>query len=263
MPIVVIIYLSRGVLMKDHKVLSVVSFVGFGLLGFIFLYNLIFALAAKIDPVIPMEAMVFALPMAVGFGLVPYGAKIQNRQLIYIGNMIGVVSALVFVYQTASLCLVNLGGALTVALLITMIWPLLVLATSLTMMAFLKKADFRPFHNLIILATFVGILLSFVITFISILVFAIVNKNGVAFWALLPTLFVFLSIVPVAFMAFALKDEARLVTLEVPEWVKPVKPAAQAPEKKTEEKTIEPKPETPPETKEEPSVDKKEETPKA
>ncbi|MDD4303857.1 MAG: hypothetical protein PHE91_04875, partial [Bacilli bacterium] len=71
--------------MKNHKVLSIIAFVGLGILGLVFLYNFIFALAADIDPVLPMEAMVFALPIAVGLLLVPYAVKSQNRKLIYIG----------------------------------------------------------------------------------------------------------------------------------------------------------------------------------
>ena len=131
--------------MKNHKVLSIISFVGLGLIGLIFLYNFIFALAADIDPVLPMEAMVVTLPLAIGLLLVPYAVKTENRQLIYIGNMISVISSLVFVYQTGRLCLAGLSGTLNVALLISMIWPLVMLATSLTMMAYYKKADFAPF----------------------------------------------------------------------------------------------------------------------
>ena len=96
------------------------------------------------------------------------------------------------------------------------------------------------------------------------MVFAIVNRSGFAFGALFPTLFVMLAVAPVVFMAFALKDEARLVKLEVPEWVKPVKPAP-APkaepkkeEPKAEEKKAEPKEEIPVEPSEH-----KEDTPKA
>lgn len=250
--------------MKNHKVLSIIAFVGLGILGLVFLYNFIFALAADIDPVLPMEAMVFALPIAVGLLLVPYAVKSQNRKLIYIGNMINVVFSLAFVYQTARLCLAGLSGTLNVALLISMIWPLLALGTSLTMMAFYKKADFKPIHNVTLFVAFGGIILSFLITFVSILVFAIVNRSGFAFGALFPTLFVMLAVAPVVFMAFALKDEARLVKLEVPEWVKPVKPAP-APKAETkkeapkaEEKKAEPKEEIPVEPNEH-----KEDTPKA
>ena len=78
--------------MKNHKVLSIISFVGLGLIGLIFLYNFIFALAADIDPVLPMEAMVVTLPLAIGLLLVPYAVKTENRQLIYIGYMISVIS---------------------------------------------------------------------------------------------------------------------------------------------------------------------------
>ncbi|MFA5222903.1 MAG: hypothetical protein WC160_00400 [Bacilli bacterium] len=245
--------------MKNHKVLSIISFVGLGLIGLIFLYNFIFALAADIDPVLPMEAMVVTLPLAIGLLLVPYAVKTENRQLIYIGNMISVISSLVFVYQTGRLCLAGLSGTLNVALLISMIWPLVMLATSLTMMAYYKKADFRPIHNIVLLVAFGGIALSVLITFITILVFAIVNRNGFVFGALLPTLIVYLAIAPVVFMAFALKDEARLVKLEVPEWVKPVKPAKPAPAPKAEpkEETTQAAP------KDEAPVESKEETPKA
>lgn len=211
--------------MKSHKLLPVVAFIGLGILGFIFAYNFIYSLAAKINPVIPMEAMVFALPIAIGLLLVPYAVKSENRKLIYIGNMISVVFSLIFVYQTASLCLSNLSGALNIALLITMIWPLLTLAASLTMMAFYKKADFKRIHNIALFVALGGIVVSFLITLITIIVISIINKNGLIFLALLPTLFVFLAVAPVIFMAFSLKDQARLVKLEVPEWVKPVKPA--------------------------------------
>ena len=211
--------------MKSHKLLPVVAFIGLGILGFIFAYNFIYSLAAKINPVIPMEAMVFALPIAIGLLLVPYAVKSENRKLIYIGNMISVVFSLIFVYQTASLCLSNLSGALNIALLITMIWPLLTLAASLTMMAFYKKADFKRIHNIALFVALGGIVVSFLITLITIIVISIINKNGLIFLALLPTLFVFLAVAPVVFMAFSLKDQARLVKLEVPEWVKPVKPA--------------------------------------
>ncbi len=81
----------------------------------------------------------------------------------------------------------------------------------------------------------------------------------------------FLAMAPVVLFAFALKDEARLVKLEVPEWVKPVRPAPAAkPEptlkaeptkesSKAEKKKAEPKEDVLPV---EPS-EKSEETPKA
>ena len=213
--------------MKNHKVLLTVGFIGLGLLGLVFLYNFIFALAQPaVGTVLTVETMVFALPIAVGLLLVPYAFKTGNRKLIYIGNMINIASSLAFVYQTARLCLVGLNDALAVALLISMVWPLMALATSLTMMAFMKKADFKPIHNVVLIVSFIGIILSFLITALTMLVVSIRNSNALVFGAsLLPTLFVFLSVAPVVFMAFALKDEARLVQLEVPEWVKPVKPA--------------------------------------
>jgi hypothetical protein len=241
--------------MKSHKLLPVVAFIGLGILGFIFAYNFIYSLAANIAPVIPMEAMVFALPIAIGLLLVPYAVKSENRKLIYIGNMISVVFSLIFVYQTASLCLSNLSGALNIALLITMIWPLMALATSLTMMAFMKKVDFKPIHNVVLIVSFIGIILSFLITALTMLVVSIRNNNGLVFGAFLPTLFVFLSVAPVVFMAFALKDEARLVQLEVPEWVKPVKPAP-TPKAKPQKEELKEK-ESPGE-----SVEQKEDTPK-
>lgn len=249
--------------MKSHKLLPVVAFIGLGILGFIFAYNFIYSLAAKINPVIPMEAMVFALPIAIGLLLVPYAVKSENRKLIYIGNMISVVFSLIFVYQTASLCLSNLSGALNIALLITMIWPLLTLAASLTMMAFYKKADFKRIHNIALFVALGGIVVSFLITLITIIVISIINKNGLIFLALLPTLFVFLAVAPVVFMAFSLKDQARLVKLEVPEWVKPVKPApAPKADPKVEKPVAEqnestPKEEIPPEP-----AEPKEDTPK-
>ncbi len=250
--------------MKSHKLLPVVAFIGLGILGFIFAYNFIYSLAAKINPVIPMEAMVFALPIAIGLLLVPYAVKSENRKLIYIGNMISVVFSLIFVYQTASLCLSNLSGALNIALLITMIWPLLTLAASLTMMAFYKKADFKRIHNIALFVALGGIVVSFLITLITIIVVAVNSANGfLVFFALLPTLFVFLAVAPVVFMAFSLKDQARLVKLEVPEWVKPVKPApAPKADPKVEKPVAEqnestPKEEVPPEP-----AEPKEDTPK-
>ena len=81
----------------------------------------------------------------------------------------------------------------------------------------------------------------------------------------------FLAMAPVVLFTFALRDEARLVKLEVPEWVKPVHPAPAAkPEpapkaepakesSKAEKKKAEPKDELPPV---EPS-EKSEETHKA
>lgn len=241
--------------MKNHKVLLTVGFIGLGLLGLVFLYNLIFALAANIDPVLPVEAMVFALPIAVGLLLVPYAFKTGNRKLIYIANMINIASSLAFVFQTARYCLAGLSGSLTVALLISMVWPLMALATSLTMMAFLKKADFKPIHNIALIVSFIGIIVSILITALTMLVVSIRNNNGLVFGALLPTLFVFLSVAPVVFMVFALKDESRLVQLEVPEWVKPVKPAP-TPKAKPQKEELKEK-ESPGE-----SVEQKEDTPK-
>ena len=246
--------------MKNHKALLTVGFVGLGLLGFVFLYDLIFAIAANMNPAIPMEAMVFALPLAVGLLLVPYAVKSENRKLIYIGNMINIASSLAFVYQTASLCLAGISGALAIALLISMIWPLLALATSLTMMAFIKKADFKRIHNIVLMVSLIGVLVSILITALTITIFSInmnmdplLNVNGaLIFGSLLPTIFVFMSVAPAVFMAFALKDKARLVKLEVAELVKPVKPSP-APKE-------EPKQEVKEEASQEP-VEQKEDTP--
>jgi len=242
--------------MKNHKALLTVGFVGLGLLGFVFLYDLIFAIAANMNPAIPMEAMVFALPLAVGLLLVPYAVKSENRKLIYIGNMINIASSLAFVYQTASLCLAGISGALAIALLISMIWPLLALATSLTMMAFIKKADFKRIHNIVLMVSLIGVLVSILITALTITIFSI-NMNpllngALIFGSLLPTIFVFMSVAPAVFMAFALKDKARLVKLEVAELVKPVKPSP-APKE-------EPKQEVKEEASQEP-VEQKEDTP--
>lgn len=245
--------------MKNHKVLLTVGFIGLGLLGFVFLYNFIFALAQPaIGTVLTVETMVFALPIAIGLLLVPYGFKTGNRTFMYIGNMINIASSLAFVYQTARLCLVGLNDALAVTLLISMVWPLMALATSLTMMAFMKKVDFKPIHNIVLIVSFIGVIVSVLITALTMLVVSIRNNNGLVFGALLPTLFVFLSVAPVIFMAFVLKDEARLVKLEVPEWVKPVKPApVPKNEPKKEEKQAEPKAESLQEP-----VEQKEDTPK-
>lgn len=242
--------------MKNHKALLTVGFVGLGLLGFVFLYDLIFAIAANMNPAIPMEAMVFALPLAVGLLLVPYAVKSENRKLIYIGNMINIASSLAFVYQTASLCLAGISGALAIALLISMIWPLLALATSLTMMAFIKKADFKRIHNIVLMVSLIGVLVSILITALTITIFSInmnpILNGALIFGSLLPTIFVFMSVAPAVFMAFALKDKARLVKLEVAELVKPVKPSP-APKE-------EPKQEVKEEASQEP-VEQKEDTP--
>lgn len=243
--------------MKNHKALLTVGFVGLGLLGFVFLYDLIFALAANMNPAIPMEAMVFALPLAVGLLLVPYAVKSENRKLIYIGNMINIASSLAFVYQTASLCLAGISGALAIALLISMVWPLLALATSLTMMAFIKKADFKRIHNIVVIVSLIGVLVSILITALTITIFSI-NMNpllngALIFGSLLPTIFVFMSVAPAVFMAFALKDNARLVKLEVPDWAKPVKPSP-APKEEPKQEVKEEAPQEP--------VEPKEDTPK-
>jgi hypothetical protein len=251
--LIAIIYLIKEVFdMKNHKALLTVGFVGLGLLGFVFLYDLIFAIAANMNPAIPMEAMVFALPLAVGLLLVPYAVKSENRKLIYIGNMINIASSLAFVYQTASLCLAGISGALAIALLISMIWPLLALATSLTMMAFIKKADFKRIHNIVLMVSLIGVLVSILITALTITIFSINMNGALIFGSLLPTIFVFMSVAPAVFMAFALKDKARLVKLEVAELVKPVKPSP-APKE-------EPKQEVKEEASQEP-VEQKEDTP--
>lgn len=239
--------------MKNHKALLTVGFVGLGLLGFVFLYDLIFALAANMNPAIPMEAMVFALPLAVGLLLVPYAVKSENRKLIYIGNMINIASSLAFVYQTASLCLAGISGALAVALLISMVWPLLALATSLTMMAFIKKADFKRIHNIVVIVSLIGVLVSILITALTITIFSINMNRALEFGSLLPTIFVFMSVAPAVFMAFALKDNARLVKLEVPDWAKPVKPSP-APKEEPKQEVKEEAPQEP--------VEPKEDTPK-
>lgn len=235
--------------MKNHKALLTVGFIGIGLLGFVFLYNFIFALAQPaIGTVLTVETMVFALPIAVGLLLVPYAVKSENRKLIYIGNMINIASSLAFVYQTASLCLAGISGALAVALLISMVWPLLALATSLTMMAFIKKADFKRIHNIVVIVSLIGVLVSILITALTITIFSI-NNGALIFGSLLPTIFVFMSVAPAVFMAFALKDNARLVKLEVPDWAKPVKPSP-APKEEPKQEVKEEAPQEPVEPKE-------------
>lgn len=246
--------------MRSNKLLPLLSYLGIAVLAFGFLYNFIYALAADIDPVIPAEAMIFALPMAVGLFLVPYGLKGENRLLIYVGNVISVVSAMLLVFQTGRLCFDGVSGIPNVAFLLTMVWPLLMLLASLTMMAFYKKVDFRPIHNIVTLVGLGGVALSALVTLLIMIIWSVQFSSFLVFLSLFPTLLNFVAIAPVVLLAFLLKNEARLVKLEVPEWVKPVKPA---PAPKVEP-ALEPKVEAP---EEKPAVEEpaenKEEAPKA
>jgi len=254
--------------MKNHKLLSLVSIIGMGVLGLSFVYNIIFALAAGIAPAITLNIAIFFLPIIIALFLVPYGLKKESRKTIYIGNMIGVVSASILSYQLARLCFTDTIG---LVILLTTICPLLALAGSLTMMAYSKKADFTPVHNIVTIVALGGVIASLLTNLIFSIVISVRLSTGLPFGSYVSIGMAFLAMAPVVLFAFALKDEARLVKLEVPEWVKPVRPAPAAkPEptlkaeptkesSKAEKKKAEPKEDILPV---EPS-EKSEETPKA
>lgn len=241
--------------MKNHKLLSLVSIIGMGVLGLSFVYNIIFALAAGIAPAITLNIAIFFLPIIIALFLVPYGLKKESRKTIYIGNMMGVVSASVLSYQLARLCFTDTIG---LVILLTTICPLLALAGSLTMMAYSKKADFTPVHNIVTLVALGGVVASLLTNLIFSIVISVRFSSGIPFGSYVSIGMAFLAMAPVAFFAFALRGEARLVKLEVPEWVKPVRPApAPKPEptpkakpvqesSKAEKKEVEPKEELPP-----------------
>ncbi|NCA97256.1 MAG: hypothetical protein EOM77_03640 [Bacteroidia bacterium] len=211
--------------MKKYKLLSIVSFVGIGILGAAFVYNIVFALGVGIAPFLPVNVIIFFLPLIVGLFLVPYGLKSGNRQLIYIGNMVGLVSGAALSYQIARLCFTTTPGLLISAF---SVWTLLVLAGSLTMMAYSKKADFRPIHDILSLIPLAGIGASLLTTLIVQIVLSIRFASGIPFGNYVSVGLAFVALAPVAFFVFVLRDEARLVKLEVPEYVRPVREPAKA-----------------------------------
>lgn len=221
--------------MKTYKLLSIVSFVGIGILGATFLYNIFFALGIGAAPFLPVNVVIFFLPLIAGLFLVPYGLKGGNRQLIYIGNMVGLVASAALSYQIARLCFNTTPGLIITAV---SVWTLIVLAGSLTMMAYSKKADFRPIHDILSLVALGGVGASILTTFIVQLVLSIRSASGIPFGAYVSVAFSFVAITPVVFFVFVLRDEARLVKLEVPEYVRPVRePAAAKPVAEAKPKT--------------------------
>ncbi|MDY0345922.1 MAG: hypothetical protein RBR44_05160, partial [Bacilli bacterium] len=64
--------------MKNHKTLLLISFIGMGILGLAFIYNIIFALATNLAPAITVNIAIFFLPMLVALFLVPYGLKKES-----------------------------------------------------------------------------------------------------------------------------------------------------------------------------------------
>lgn len=221
--------------MKTYKLLSIVSFVGIGILGVAFLYNIIFGLATQTAPFLPVNVVIFFLPLIAGLFLVPYGLKSGNRQLIYIGNMIGLVASAALSYQIARLCFNTTPGLIITAV---SVWTLIVLAGSLTMMAYSKKADFRPIHDILSLVALGGVGASILTTFIVQLVLSIRSASSIPFGAYVSVAFSFIAIAPVVFFVFVLRDEARLVKLEVPEYVRPVRePVAAKPVAEAKPKT--------------------------
>lgn len=221
--------------MKTYKLLSIVSFIGIGILGVAFLYNIIFGLATQTAPFLPVNVVIFFLPLIAGLFLVPYGLKSGNRQLIYIGNMIGLVASAALSYQIARLCFNTTPGLIITAV---SVWTLIVLAGSLTMMAYSKKADFRPIHDILSLVALGGVGASILTTFIVQLVLSIRFASGVPFLSYVSVALSFVAIAPAVFFVFVLRDEARLVKLEVPEYVRPVRePVASKPVVEAKPKT--------------------------
>ncbi|MFA5481559.1 MAG: hypothetical protein WC282_04185 [Bacilli bacterium] len=210
--------------MKNYKLMFIFSLVGSAILALAYLYNLIFALASDISPVIPSETFIFILPLMIGMVLVPYALKTENKILIYIGQMISVGSAAILVFQLGRLVFDMVNGVPSIVFLLTLVWPLLLLGASLTIMAFVKKSDFRPFHNVITLVVLAGIALSVLIDLVILIVWG-VQYGAFTFGCLVPTFLIFVALAVVGLSAIVLKDEARLVKLEVPEWKKPIKPA--------------------------------------
>lgn len=218
--------------MKNYKTLSLLSIFGTALFVLSFIYNIIFALATGSAPCIPYEATFMFLPIIIGMFLVPYGLKNNNRMLIYLGNIISASAALLMVVSINDLVLGPLSVA-SIAFLVALIWPFVLLIGSLSLMAFYKKADFRPIHNIVTLVALGGVGLGILFSLIIPIIFAIQFSSFLIFVSFLPVFFATVGLIPIAAMAFFLKDEARIVKLQVPEWKKAEKPApAAAPEVK-------------------------------
>jgi hypothetical protein len=127
-------------------------------------------------------------------------------------------------------------------------------------MAYAKKVDFTPIHVILTFVALAGVVGSLITNTVFSIVFSVRLSSGIPFGEYISIGLAFIAMAPVAFLIFALKGQARLVKLEVPEWVKPVKPAP-APKA---EPALEPKVEAP---EEKPAVEEpaenKEEAPKA
>ena len=96
------------------------------------------------------------------------------------------------------------------------------------MMAYSKKADFRPIHDIVSLVSLGGIGASLLTTLIVQIVLSVRFASGIPFGSYVSVGLAFIALAPVAFFVFVLRDEARLVKLEVPEYVRPVREPAKA-----------------------------------
>jgi len=216
--------------MKNQKLLSLISFIGVGILGLSFLFNLVYYLSiGAAATILPYGISFILLPIAMGMLLVPYGLKSDNRMLIYLGQVISAGSVLIMVVLINQFVIGALSP-ISLATLLAYIWPLALYIASLSAMAFVKKIDLRPIHRIVTLVLLGGFGIGITITLLVQIIASITLLSAFPFINLLPLLLSAIGIVPIALFAFALEDEARLVKLEVPEYRKAEsKPASATP----------------------------------
>lgn len=197
--------------MKVFKKYIIFPIISLSLLGVAFLYNLLFALIAEVDPILHYSILFYFLPLIIGMLFVHFGIKNKSNLFIYIGHILNIVCSLIITIKIERLLFALVSDLPGVSLLFCCIWPLLLLGTSLTVMGFAKTVNFEKEHRIILLVSFFGLVLNALIVLIVIIIFAVRFEEVFVFFSFLPVILVFLSLISVAALPAYTTDMANLV----------------------------------------------------
>lgn len=183
--------------MKIFKNYLVFPFISAGLLAVAFIYNIVFALIISADPALPYNILFYFFPLLIGMFLVYFGVKNNRRPIIYIGHMVNIICSLLLNIKIEEAIFAWTSDFPGIILLVFSIWPLILLAISLTLMAFVKTIDFVKKHRIIILISFFGLAINALAVLILMIIFAVQFSQASVFFAYVPTLLIFISLISV------------------------------------------------------------------
>lgn len=226
--------------MKLDKKYVAFPFVTMGILLFTFLYNLVFALFAEVDPVLGYEPLFYFLPLIVGSFFVYFGIKENNNLIIYIGHIISILCSLILSAYIERWNFAFISSYPGIILLIFLIWPLIALLISLSLGAFSKTYHTKKIHYIVLLGNMIGASLSALLVLTTLIVFSVRYSSAFFFFASLPLIFVFVVIALVAAFPYFTKDQLVMnVSSQSEDFFNKLKKSAMFMKNKKEHKTKE------------------------